>query len=135
MQPVRILLVDDSSDFLNCAASFLAAQPNVEIVGVAHSGREAIRLVEMLTPDLVVMDLVMPEMNGLEATRRIKEKLHPPCIIMASLHDTSEYRQMAKTAGADEMISKDKVGQALFPTIQRYFPTALTTETIAAKLE
>lgn len=130
MRPVRILLVDDSSDFIESAARFLASQSNVEVVGVARSGQEAIRLVELLTPDLVLMDLAMPEMNGLEATRRIKARSHPPCVIVASLYDGSEYRQMAQTAGADEMISKDKVAHALFPAIERHFPAVAEQQNI-----
>jgi DNA-binding NarL/FixJ family response regulator len=130
MRSVRILLVDDSPDFLDCAARFLAGRPEMKVVGLARSGEEAVESAQKLSPDLVLMDLAMPRMNGIEATRQIKARPQSPCIIIISLHNNVEYRTLARTAGADEMISKENFANALFPAIERCFPNSVTTRTI-----
>jgi|SRR5581483_3980839 len=116
---MRVLLVDDSPQFAAAAARFLSAVEKLEIVGQARSGREALEQVASLHPDVVLMDMVMPEMDGLEATRRIKRTDSPPQIIILTLHDGSEYRQQARLAGADGFVSKTDFGTALLPLIQR----------------
>jgi DNA-binding NarL/FixJ family response regulator len=130
MRSVRILLVDDSSEFLDCAAKFLAGHSHFEIVGSANSGEKAVELVEALSPDLVLMDMAMPRMNGVEATRSIKSLPDPPRVIVVSLHQNPEYRVSAQKAGADDMINKDNFAQALFPAIARQFPLLNAQESI-----
>jgi len=117
--PVRILLVDDSPDFLKLAARFLAMDPQVEIIARARSGRDALREVAQLKPDLVLMDLTMPEMNGLEATRQIKKLARPPRVIILTLHDSPDYRAAARAAGADDFVAKANLSTDLIPAIQR----------------
>jgi PAS domain S-box-containing protein len=103
---VRILLVDDSNQFLEVAARFLADQPGLSIVGSAVSGEDAIRQVDRLDPDVVLMDVSMPGMGGLEATRRLKARPAPPRIVVVSMHDSYELRRMAEAAGADGYVGK-----------------------------
>lgn len=133
MSLVRILLVDDSLAFLKSAARFLSEEetrlkgsPEVapatslsklKIVGWALSGREALEQIPQLYPDLVLMDLAMPEMNGLEATRCIKTQPNAPYVIILTLNDSAEYRAAAETVGADGLISKSEFGTALLPLI------------------
>ncbi len=118
---VRILLVDDSLSFLKVAAEFLAMDPQIEIVGSALSGRDALDQVTQLKPDLVLMDLEMPEMNGLEATAQIKVQPGAPCVVILTFHDNPEYRAAAKTVGADGFVCKSQFAEELLPLIHTLF--------------
>lgn len=117
MLPLRILLVDDNAQFLEVAARTLAAVPSIEIVGRALSGRDALEQVNQLQPDLVLMDVAMPNMNGLEATRQIKAQPNAPRVVMLTLYDASEYRAAAEAAGADDFISKAEFDAQVLPLI------------------
>jgi DNA-binding NarL/FixJ family response regulator len=118
---MRIFLVDDSVAFLEAATAFLSTAPGVEIVGRALSGREALAQVTQLRPDVVLLDVVMPDMNGLETTQRIKAEAHAPRVIILTLHDDLEYRIAAKTVGADGFVSKAAFGTQLLPLLQALF--------------
>jgi DNA-binding NarL/FixJ family response regulator len=110
---MRVLLVDDSPRFTLAAMRFLSLLPDMEVIGQARSGREALDQVDRMHPDLVLMDVGMPGMDGLEATRRIKCKAEPPQIIIVTLHDSAEYRSQAENAGADGFVSKQDFATAL----------------------
>lgn len=104
---IRVLVVDDSPTFLDTAVRWLAeVLPHLKVVGCCSSGVEALRQVETLRPDLVLMDLALPEMDGLEATRRLKQRPRAPYVIILTLHDIPEYRLAAQEAHADGFISK-----------------------------
>jgi len=119
--PIRILLVDDSPEFLESATRFLSVDPHIEIVGRALAGHDALEQVARLRPDLVLMDLAMPEMNGLEATHHIKAQPGAPCVVILTLYDNSEYRAVAETVGADGFLSKSEFGTQLLPLIHTLF--------------
>ncbi len=121
MTPIRILLVDDSLAFLESAIRFLGSDDRVEVVGQALSGREGLERVEQLRPDLVLMDLAMPEMNGLEATNLIKAQAKAPRVVMLTLNDSSEYRAAATAAGADDFVTKSEFATVLLPLIDSLF--------------
>ena len=125
MTLVRTLLVDDSPEFLGAAARFLATDPEIEIVGRALSARKAIEEVARLQPDLVLMDVAMPEMNGFVATRRIKERPNPPRVIVLTLYDNDEYRAQARAAGADGFVAKSEFGTQLLPLIHTLYQPPL----------
>lgn len=117
MPPIHVLLVDDSPAFLTLVALFLAIDPQIVIVGSARSGREALVQVTHLQPDLVLMDVHMPDMDGLEATRRIKAQSGAPRIVVCTLMTSSEYRAAAETAGADGFLDKAAFTTLLLPLI------------------
>jgi DNA-binding NarL/FixJ family response regulator len=117
----RVLLVDDNAEFLDSAAHFLNTDPRIEIVGRACSGRGALEQVPLLKPDLVLMDLSMPEMNGLEATRALKEQGDDPRIIILTLHDNPEYRAAAAAVRADGFVTKTDLDLQLLPMIHQLF--------------
>ena len=117
MTPLRVLLVDDSPRFLDLAARYLAADARIEIVGSALSGREALEQVAALQPDLVFMDVAMPDMNGLEATRAIKERMGTVRIVIVTLHDNAEYRAAAQRVGADGFLAKSEFVTEVFGVI------------------
>ena len=97
----------------------LTSDHQIEVVGQAESGEAAIAQVQRLNPDVVVMDLAMPEMNGLEATRHLKRFPQPPKVILLTLYDNSEYSMAARLAGADGFITKSEAGAALLLLIHK----------------
>ncbi len=116
----RILLVDDNRRCVEAVHRFLTRE-SFEVVGHAQSGISAVEQVAHLHPDLVLMDLAMPQMNGLEATRRIKAGPHPPRVIILTLHDNPEYAAEAQTVGADGFVPKTEFGLQLLPVIRAMF--------------
>jgi two-component system invasion response regulator UvrY len=122
MNSIRTLLVDDNLDFLQSAAEFLSAYPEIVVVGRAMSGDEALNQVRQLKPDLVLLDLRMPGINGLEAMRRIKQLAHPPRIMILTIHNGPDYRARAEEAGADGFVGKSQMGVDLLPLILGLFP-------------
>ena len=119
---IRILLVDDSLPFIESAGRFLSNELGVEVVGKAISGLDALAQVTKVAPDLVLMDVSMPGMDGLEATQQLKARPDAPTIIILTLYDTPKYRDAAKKAGADGFIPKADFGEKLVPLIQTLFP-------------
>jgi len=102
----RTLLIDDNEAFLTLAMHLLKANPRLEIVGRGYTGFDAVRMSEALKPDLILMDLSMPGMGGLQATRLIKAQDAPPIIFIASHHNDAEHREHSARAGADGFLSK-----------------------------
>jgi DNA-binding NarL/FixJ family response regulator len=120
---IRSLIVDDSAFILESLRLFFQQQEGFEVVGIAETGLAAVDRVAELRPDLVMMDVRMPGMDGLEATRKIKAREDAPVVIMFTLEDSEGVRAMAKSAGADDFVSKAPQGwDALGAAIQRAFP-------------
>jgi DNA-binding NarL/FixJ family response regulator len=132
MNLIRTLLVDDSPEFLEAAGRFLASDPDIEVVGSALSGKEAIEQVALLNPDLILMDLAMPGINGLETTRRIKEETKAPRVIILTLHDNPEYRAASESVNADGFIAKSDFGAKLIPLIHQIFEKDGITSKVTA---
>lgn len=107
MKTLRTVLVDDNKAFVVLARHLLANTPQIEIVGCGYDGYDAVRLAEELHPDLIIMDLLMPAMGGLQATRLIKAQSKPPLVVIASHYDDPRYREHAAEAGAEGFISKN----------------------------
>jgi two-component system invasion response regulator UvrY len=117
MTLIRLLIVDDHDAFLNAAERHLRRAEHVAIVGRGRNGIEAVALADELKPDVVVLDLAMPEMGGLQATRLIKAQDEPPFVVIASHFDDAEHREHAQRAGADAFISKLNYIAELLPII------------------
>jgi len=103
----RVLIVDDHTLLRAGLRSLLDQDPNIEIVGEAADGRDAVRAVGQLTPDLVLMDLTMPGMNGIEAVTEIKRRYPEVRILVMTLHKTEDFIHASLRAGADGYILKD----------------------------
>jgi len=116
---LRILLVDDSATYLSAVCNLLGGIPEVEVVGQADGGREALRLARALRPDLMLMDVVMPAMNGLEVARTMQSWKVPPQIIFMSIHDGPDYRSAAQGLGAMAYISKSDLSAELPPLLHQ----------------
>ncbi|GAB3505025.1 response regulator transcription factor [Pseudoxanthomonas daejeonensis] len=119
MRNIRVLLVDDHDGFINAAMRHFRKVEWLEIAGTAGNGLEAIERSEALRPDAILMDLAMPEMGGLQATRLIKAQDDPPYIVIASHFDDSEHRDHAMRAGADSFVSKLSYLQEVMPILER----------------
>ncbi|MDR3573081.1 MAG: response regulator transcription factor [Anaerolineaceae bacterium] len=134
MNPIRVLLVDDNPDFLVALGHFLCSDVQIDIVGHSSSAKEALEKASNLNPDLVIMDLAMPEMNGLEATRYFKSLAEPPRIIILTLHENIEYRYASMSVAADGFVVKSELGVELLPLIHSMFSSVLEpgTEDTAA---
>lgn len=118
---VRIFLVDDSAEFLESAKRFLGTSQEFEVIGSARSGQEAMRQAAALCPDLMLIDLAMPGMSGLETTRLIKTRADAPQIVIMTLHDNAEYREAARSVAADGFIAKSAIHAQLFSLIAELF--------------
>jgi len=121
LESLQTLLVDDNKLFIDTAERFITANSNINILGYAFNGKEAITKVTQLKPDLVLMDISMPVLSGLKATKIIKKINNPPYIIITTLHDTIEYRAEAKKAGADGFLFKSNISDELFPLLESLY--------------
>ena len=118
MNKLSVLLVDDHEGFINAVLRHFRKLDWIDVVGSAGNGLEAIERSEQLRPDVVLMDLAMPEMGGLQATRLIKAQDQPPYIVIASHFDDAEHREHALRAGADNFVSKLSYIQEVLPILE-----------------
>ena len=114
-----MLLVDDHEGFINAVIRHLRKHAWIDIAGTAANGIEAIARSESLRPDVVLMDLAMPEMGGLQATRLIKAQDAPPYVVIVSHFDDAEHREHALRAGSDAFVSKLTYIQEVMPLLER----------------
>jgi len=117
-----VLIVDDSDVVRESLSTFIAAQPGLRVIGVAASGTEALHFLGHTKVDVVLTDLNMPGIGGLELTRRIKEQPNPPCVIVISVQNVPLCRMGAQEAGADGFVAKSEIGVCLCPMLARLLP-------------
>ena len=117
-QKLSIVLADDHTILREGLRALLTADSNFEIVGEARDGREAVRCVEKLGPDLLLMDLSMPRMSGMDAIREIKKRYPETKIIALTVHKTEEYLLTTLQAGADGYVLKDATHDELMVAIK-----------------
>ncbi len=118
MKRIRILLADDHAVVRQGFKMILGAQPDMEIVGEAGNGREAVDLAETLKPDVVVMDVAMPELNGIEATRRLAASTPHARVLALSMHKDSVYVREILRAGARGYLLKDSGAADLISAVR-----------------
>jgi DNA-binding NarL/FixJ family response regulator len=119
----KILAVDDDRDFRGVLRGLLTEDPCLQLVGEAEDGDEAVRSTRELDPDIVLMDITMPRVNGLDASREIKSFRPETKVIMLTIHSENEYKPVALQSGADAFIAKKRLGSELLPTIHRLLGT------------
>jgi len=115
---IRVLLADDHALMREGLHALLSADPGISVIGGVHSGREAVRETERLNPDIVVMDIAMPDMNGIEAVRLIHAKRPATRVIMLSMHATSEHVYRAFDAGASGYLLKEAAGEEVIAALR-----------------
>ena len=114
---VRVLTVDDQVVFRRAAHDVIAATPGFESVGDAETGEEALDAVERLHPELVLLDVRMPGMGGIEAARRITASHPETVVVLISIEDSAEFADEAHGSGAAALVRKQEFGPALLRSI------------------
>ena len=115
---IKVLLADDHAVVRDGLRVLLEAQSDISVVGDAANGREAIRLVSQRHPDVVVMDIAMPELNGIEATRQIHDASPSTQVLILSMHSTTEHIFRALQAGARGYLLKDSAGTEVVEAVR-----------------
>jgi DNA-binding NarL/FixJ family response regulator len=118
MEKLRILLVDDHDVFRRGLRSLVETQVGWEVCGEATTGREAVEKVRKLRPDVVVMDITLPNLNGLEATRRIRKAAPETQVFIVTVHESEEVLAQALRAGAHGCMVKSDAGRDLVRGIE-----------------
>ena len=126
---IRLVLAEDHTLLRRVMAQFLGQEPDIEIVGEASDGESAVKLASQLLPDIVIMDLGMPKMSGLEATRAIRHELPQVRVIALSMYEEKERADAMLEAGASAYLTKTKSAQELIATIR----SCMKTEMVVAR--
>src|SRR6185295_354486 len=134
MSNIRVLLVDDYPAFLEILATTLGKDARFEVVGRASSGVEALSAASRLRPDLVLMDVTMPFMDGIEATKRLRMAPDSPRVVLFAMETNSEREAAARQAGADGLLFKYEVEQQLLPLLTILFPLPTSVPTSMSNL-
>lgn len=131
----RVIIADDHELARTGLRGMLTGEPDLEVVGEATTGQQAVSLCRRLRPDVALMDVRMPEMDGLAATRLIKEESPATAVVMVTMHENPEYLLEALRAGAAGYVLKDASHDEVLRTIRRVVDgEALLTPEIASRL-
>jgi two-component system, NarL family, response regulator NreC len=131
-QPIRVLIADDHAMLRDALIHMLSAHADIEVVGGAGNGREAVELVRQLQPDVAIVDISMPELNGIDATMQIAEISPQTRVIILSMQGSSEHLYRSLQAGASGYLLKGSAGQMLIEAVRavhaghRYFSEEMT---------
>jgi pilus assembly protein CpaE len=118
---IKVLIVDDIPETREMLKKFLAFENDIKVVGVAASGREALDAAQELKPDIVLMDINMPDIDGITVTERIKKMSQRVGVIMMSVQSDADYMRRAMIAGARDFLTKPLSGENLAETIRRVY--------------
>lgn len=134
---IRIILADDHPVVRDGLKLLLELQPNLQVIGEAHNGREVLKLAAAACPDVAVLDIGMPEMNGIDCAAELRRQCPKTKIIMLSIHGTSEYIIRAIQAGANGYLLKDSLGVEIVRAIHavldgHYIVSAKIAQTLTA---
>ncbi|MBN1976082.1 MAG: response regulator [Anaerolineae bacterium] len=119
MESISVMLIDDNTGFLRATTQFLEAQKDITVVGTAESGAEALEKVQSLQPQVILVDLAMPGMPGLETIPYLRQMVPQAGIIALTVMNTNSFRKAALDAGADHFIPKPAMRVSLLPTIRK----------------
>jgi DNA-binding NarL/FixJ family response regulator len=114
---IRVLIADDHLLFAQAIAAVLASEATLEVVGLAADGAEAVELVRTLAPDVVLMDIAMPVMDGIEATERIRAAHPGACVVMLTGSNAGGDVDRARKAGAVAYVTKDRIADDLIHAV------------------
>ena len=122
--PIRILIADDHRLFAEALQAILGSETGLEVVGLAADGREAIDEAERLTPDVVLLDISMPVLDGFEAAAAIAKLPHRPAVLMLTGSSAAQDVDRARRVGADGYVTKDAIAARLVDAIREAVPAA-----------
>ena len=115
--PARVRIADDEPLFVQSVQALLASDDRVEVIGTAANGHDAVDLAVALDPDVTLMDISMPMLDGIEATRRIREQLPGACVLVLTGSSISADVDRARQAGVAAFLTKDRIGTQLVDAI------------------
>jgi two-component system, NarL family, nitrate/nitrite response regulator NarL len=115
--PIRVLIADDHRLFAEALEAILGGESRIDVVGRARNGAEALELALELDPDVILMDISMPVMDGVEATRRIREARQTACVLMLTGSNAAADIDRSRTAGAAGYVTKDRIASQLVEAI------------------
>jgi para-nitrobenzyl esterase len=115
--PTRVLIADDHTLFAEALEAILGVDDRIDVVGRARNGEEAVALVESLDPDVVLMDISMPVMDGIEATQRIADTGARACVLVLTGSDAPRDIDAARRAGASGYVTEDRIAAELVEAI------------------
>jgi two-component system, NarL family, nitrate/nitrite response regulator NarL len=115
---IRVLIVDDEPLFTEMLQALLQGEEGIDVVGTAQHGRQAVELANELDPDLIVMDVSMPVMDGIDATREIRKQNPTATILILTGGSSITEIDQARIAGAAAYLTKDRIGDELVPEIR-----------------
>jgi two-component system, NarL family, response regulator NreC len=118
LMDTKVLLADDHAILREGLRLVLDAQPGIAVVGEAEDGRQALEMVERLHPDVVVMDIAMPNLNGLEATRQIKRRFPQVRVVILTMHENQQYLVQIVKVGANGCVLKRSAGTELVTAVK-----------------
>ncbi|HML20048.1 MAG TPA: response regulator [Aggregatilinea sp.] len=120
-QVIKVLIVDDIPDVRDNLRKLLAFEPDIEVVGAAGTGREAIQIATEMRPDVVLMDINMPDMDGITATKSISTAVRTAAVVIVSVQSEPGYLRQAMLAGARDFLTKPIASEELYTTIRRVY--------------
>jgi len=116
---MRVIVVDDHATFCAAVVALLDGRSEIEVVGQAYNGTDALQLAEAEQPDLVLVDFNMPGMDGSIVARKLKARSPAPKVVIMSFNSAPEYRELALLAGADAYLPKTDLHRELVPLLHR----------------
>ncbi len=116
---IKLFLVDDQPSALRGLRQRLSLEPDIRVIGEACNGEDAVQLVPTLCPDIVLMDVAMPGMDGITATTELRHVCPQSAVVILSLYDDSATRERAQSAGAVAFVAKDRVEELLLCTVRQ----------------
>jgi len=119
---ISVLIADDHSLFAEALAAILASEPEIEVVGRARNGEEAVEQALALDPDVILMDIAMPGVDGVEATKRIRENQDGARVLMLTGSNSRTDVARAREAGAAAYVTKDRIAAQLIEAIRDLAP-------------
>jgi pilus assembly protein CpaE len=134
-EKIRVMIVDDVSETRENVRKLLQFESDVEVVGVARTGKEAIQLSQDLNPDVVLMDINMPDMDGITATERIRGKQPAVQVVILSVQGDQNYMRRAMLAGARDFLTKPPMGDELISAIRRAGTMAQTERSKSVQVQ
>jgi DNA-binding NarL/FixJ family response regulator len=114
---IRVLIADDHRLFAQALEAFLSNDERIEVVGKARDGEEAVKIARSKKPDVILMDIAMPKVDGVEATKRIRSNGGRPCVLMLTGSNSTGDVARAREAGASAYVTKDRIASQLIDVI------------------